>query len=176
MKKQLILAGLVITAASVRADTPIQLSLTPDIALFPKDTLVRGLALNIWGQNPQTSLNLGLVNGSTGDSAGFSWGLANYADSYRGVQFGWVNLSYENYVGWQQGWVNIAQGTFTGFQSGLINVSESTTGFQLGVINYAQTLKGVQIGFVNLAMNNQVFFEELPDQLAPGFPILNWSF
>jgi hypothetical protein len=175
MKTMLVTAALIIGAASLRADTPIQLSLTPDIALFPKDTTVHGFALNIWGQNPQLSLNIGLVNGSTGDSGGLSWGIVNYDESYTGVQLGWVNYSSQHFVGFQDGWVNVSQGTFKGMQYGLVNVSEDTTGLQLGVVNYAQKLNGVQIGLVNVAMNNPVF-TGFPDKLAPGFPILNWSF
>ena len=140
MKKTIAITTLVIGTASLRADTPIQLSLTPDIALFPSTTTVRGLSLDIWGENPQTSLNIGLVNGSTGESGGLSWGIVNYAQSYAGLQWGAVNVSLENFEGWQNGYINVAQGTFKGFESGLINVSENTTGFQLGVFNYAQTL------------------------------------
>ena len=175
MKSKLAMITLLTGAASLHADTPIQLSLVPDIALYPRTTVVRGFALNIWGENPQTSLNIGFINGSTGDSAGLSWGIVNYAESYRGLQWGAVNVSFENFEGWQNGYINVAQGNFTGFQSGLINVSENTTGFQLGVFNYAQSLNGLQIGLINVAMNNPVF-DEFPDKLAPGFPILNWSF
>lgn len=163
------------SAAMLHADTPIQLSLTPNIALYPQDTTVKGLALNIWGQNPQLSLNIGLVNGSSGESAGLSYGLVNYDESYKGVQLGWVNVSREHFVGLQDGWVNIAQGTFKGLQYGVVNISEDTTGLQLGVVNYAEKLHGVQIGVVNIARNNPAF-NEFPDKLAPGFPILNWSF
>jgi len=175
MKTKLLIVIGVATATGLYADTPIQLSLVPDIALYPRTTTVTGLSLNIWGENPQMSLHIGLVNGSTGDSGGLSWGPINYSDSFRGVQLGWVNVSKENFSGWQQGYINVSQGTFTGLQSGLVNVSEDTTGLQLGVVNYAEKLKGVQIGLVNLAMNNPCF-TELPDKLAPGFPILNWSF
>jgi hypothetical protein len=170
------LAALAITAISLRAeDTAIQLSLTPDIALFPRSTTVRGLALNIWGENQQWSLNLGLINGSTGDSGGFSWGIVNYAESYNGFQWGAVNICTENFTGWQHGWVNVSQGTLNGFQSGVVNVSQAATGFQLGAVNYAEKLEGLQIGLVNVAMNNS-WFEEFPDKLAKGFPIVNWSF
>ncbi|HSY16714.1 MAG TPA: hypothetical protein VK815_00200 [Candidatus Acidoferrales bacterium] len=170
------IAALAITTAILRADdTPIQLSLTPDIALFPRTTTVHGLSLNIWGENQQWGLTLGLVNGSTGESGGFTWGIVNYADSYRGFQWGVVNISRENFVGWQRGWVNVSQGTFTGFESALVNVSQDTTGFQLGIVNYAQKLDGLQIGLANVAMNNP-WFDEFPSKLARGFPILNWSF
>lgn len=169
------IAAFILGATTLRADTPVQLSLTPDIALFSKDTEVHGFALNIWGQNPQMSLNIGLVNGSTGDSGGLSWGIVNYDESYRGVQLGWVNVSTENFTGLQGGYVNFSQGTFKGLQYGLVNIAEDTTGLQLGVVNYAEKLHGVQIGLINVAMNNPAF-TELPDKLSPGFPILNWSF
>jgi len=176
MNTRYVIALLVFSAASLRAaDTPIQLSLTPDIALYPKTDTVQGLSLNIWGENPRSGLAIGFVNGSTGDSSGLSWGLFNYAESYSGVQWGAVNISTENFIGWQNGYLNISQGTFTGFESGLLNISEDTTGLQLGFVNYALKLNGVQIGFVNVAMNNS-WFKEFPDQLATGFPIVNWSF
>ncbi len=175
MKTPSVIVVLAVGAGVCAADTPIQLSLTPDIALYPKTEMVQGLSLNIWGENPQAGLTLGLVNGSTGDSGGLSWGIVNYDESYQGVQWGAVNISLENFVGWQQGYLNVAQGTLKGFELGLVNVAQDATGFQLGVINYAQTLKGLQIGFVNVAMNNSCF-SEFPDELAPAFPFLNWSF
>jgi len=156
-------------------DKPIQLSLTPDIALYPRDTIVRGFSLNIWGENRQYSLTLGIVNGSVGDSAGFSWGIVNYDEIYHGVQWGIVNVSKQEFVGWQRGFVNFDQGNFIGFQDAFVNVSEETHGFQLGLVNYAQQLRGLQIGIINVAMNNG-WFDELPDKLATGFPIINWSF
>jgi hypothetical protein len=168
-------AVIVTFGTAAQADTPIQLSLTPTIALYPNTTMVRGLALNIWGENPQISLDLGLVNGSTGDSGGVSIGIVNYAESYTGIQWGVVNISTENFVGWQHAYVNIAQGTFKGFQWGFINYGEDTHGFQLGFVNYAEKLHGLQIGAVNVAMSNP-WFDEFPDKLATGFPIVNWSF
>ena len=46
---------------------PLQLSLTPDIALFDRSETIEGLCLSIWGENPQTALALGIVNGSTAE-------------------------------------------------------------------------------------------------------------
>jgi hypothetical protein len=162
-------------ASNIHADTPIQLSLTPDIALYPKDEMVNGLSLGIWSQNPQKSLTIGLVNGSTGESAGLSYGLFNYAESYQGVQLGWVNYSSQSFTGWQHGYVNIAKGTFVGLQSAAVNVADEVNGVQIGVLNYAESLHGVQLGVVNIARNNP-WFDGFPDKLATGFPILNWSF
>ena len=164
MKKILIIAALVISAAGLQADEShgFQASLTPDIAIYPKTTEIRGLSLNIWGENPQHGVALGFVNGSTGDSSGFSWAFFyNYADTYTGVEWSLVNYSKTSFVGWQAGLVNYSEGHFKGLQ--------------MGFVNYAENLNGVQIGFANIAMNNG-WFNDFPDKLATGFPIVNWSF
>jgi len=153
-----------------------QASLTPDIAIYSKTNEIRGLSLSIWGENPQQGVALGIVNGSSGESSGFTWGLFNYAESYTGVSWGWVNYSKISFTGWQYGYVNISKGKFTGFQSGWIfNYAEEFHGLQLGLVNYAENLHGVQIGLANIAMNNG-WFDDFPDKLATGFPIANWSF
>jgi hypothetical protein len=175
MKTQPLIIILLTGDLGLRADTPIQLSLVPDIALYPSTTTVRGFSLDIWGQNPQIGLALGIVNGSSGDSGGLSVGVVNYAESYQGVQWGAINISTENFIGWQHGYVNIAEGSFKGFELGFVNVAEDATGFQLGAVNYAQQLHGLQIGIINIAMDNPCF-DRFPDKLAPCFPLLNWSF
>jgi hypothetical protein len=178
MKRALIIVALTIGAASLQAEEShaFQASLTPDIAIYPKTAEIRGLSLNIWGENPQQGVALGFVNGSSGDSAGFSWGLFNYSESYTGVSWAWVNVNKTSFVGWQYGWVSVAQGAFTGFQSALIvNYAKEMHGLQLGLLNYAEELHGVQIGLANIAINNP-WFKEFPDKLATGFPIVNWSF
>ncbi len=173
--KKLILSVLVIGTVSLRAEEFFQASLTPDIAIHSKITQINGLALSIWGENPQHAIALGLVNGSTGDSSGMSWSLVNYADSYTGIAWGVVNISRDSFTGWQDGTVNYAQGNFLGLQMGALNVAKNMDGLQLGVVNYAEHLHGVQLGFLNVAMNNP-WFNEMPDKLATGFPFLNWSF
>jgi hypothetical protein len=177
MKKLLLLSTLAAAACTIHADESVfQLSLTPDIAIHPRTTAINGFSLGIWSENPQKSLTLGFVNGSTGDSVGFTWAfIANYADNYTGVAWSLVNVSKENFVGWQAAAVNVAQGSFTGLQMGFVNYSEKTKGLQLGAINYAEDLQGLQIGFINVAMNNP-WFTEFPNKLATGFPFVNWSF
>lgn len=178
MKKLILLSALVASIVSVKAvDAPFfQASLTPDVAIYSKTAQINGLCLSIWGENPQTGVALGIVNGSSGDSKGFSWGIFNYSESYTGVSWAPVNVNKTRFVGWQSGWVNIAQGEFTGFQSAYIfNYAKEFTGFQLGLVNYSQKLRGVQVGLANIAMNNP-WFKEFPDKLATGFPIVNWSF
>jgi hypothetical protein len=177
-KKIFAVAAFVVSAVGLQADEshPFQASLTPDIAIYPKTAEIHGLSLSIWGENPQQGVALGIVNGSTGDSAGFSWGLVNYSETYTGVSWAWVNENKISFHGWQYGWVSVAQGEFVGFQSSLIvNYAKQFTGFQLGLVNYTENLHGVQIGLANIAMNNG-WFDEFPDHLATGFPIVNWSF
>jgi hypothetical protein len=176
MKKLSLITALMAAALGGQAQSAFQLSLTPDVAIHPRTTRINGLTLNFWGENPQSALALGLVNGSTGTSEGFTWSfLVNYADDYTGVAWGAVNVSYQNFYGWQSGLVNYSQGTFTGLQSGWINVAQHLDGLQWGFVNYAEKLHGVQIGFVNVAENNP-WFTEFPNKLAPAFPIVNWSF
>jgi hypothetical protein len=175
MKKQLIISAIIASAASLHAEEFFQASLTPDLAIYSKTTEIHGLALSIWGENPQHALALGFVNGSTGDSGGFSLSLVNYADSYTGVAWGIVNVNQNQFNGWQCGFFNVSQGSFVGLQSGGINVAKEYSGLQLGFVNYSENLHGIQLGFINVAMNNP-WFTDFPDKLATGFPFVNWSF
>jgi len=171
----LVSVALVASAASASAQEIFQASLTPDIAIHSRTTQINGFALNIWGENPQHSFNLGLVNGSTGESKGFSLGLVNYAEDYTGFAYGLVNISSQRFSGVQMAYVNVSSGEFFGVQDGWVNIAENFTGLQYGLVNYAKNLRGVQIGVVNIARNNP-WFKEFPDKLATGFPIVNWSF
>lgn len=203
MKRSLIILTLIAGAAAVRAgqytsvsnptsqnDAVFQASLTPAIAIHPRTTKIRGFAINLWGENPQESFNPGVVNGSTGNSEGFSWGVVNYDDFYTGVQWGLFNYSRHDFTGWQEGMVNVSRGDFTGWQDGMINITQGKFtglqngwvnvagefhGLQAGIVNYAKNLHGLQLGFINVAMNNG-WFDRMPDQFAKGFPIVNWSF
>lgn len=177
MKKILVIAALCAGTVSLMADqSAFQASLTPDIAIHPSTTEIHGLSLNIWGQNPQRGVALGFVNGSTGQSVGFSWAfIANYSDTYTGVQWAIVNYNTQSFTGWQDGWVNYDEGYFKGLESGLVNVAQDTHGLQFGFINYADKLNGVQIGLANI-VNQNPWFDEFPNKLARGFPIVNWSF
>jgi len=162
MKKLLAVFVSAMGLSSVMASEPIQLSLTPDIALFERSERIEGLALSIWGENPQSALALGFVNGSTGQSAGLSWSfILNYAEDYKGVQWAAVNYTEGDFFGWQAGFVNYA-GKLTGLQLGFVNLADS-----------AET--GVQIGLVNLMPHN-AWFNKLPDELAPGMIFVNWCF
>ncbi len=184
MKKVLMILVGVIGMSSVMASEPLQLSLTPDIAMHDRSERIEGVAFNIWGENPQAGFALGLVNGSTGDSVGLSVGLVNYADSYTGCQWSLVNYTTGDFTGWQGGFlfgvlvsaVNYTGGSMNGFQCGLVNYAGKLNGLQFGFVNVADTAdSGVQIGVFNIMPEN-AWFSRLPDELAPGMVLVNWHF
>jgi hypothetical protein len=149
MKKLVLVLVGCLMATGAFADTKgFQLSLVPGVAIHSSSTHIKGVSLNIWGENPQTAFTLGLVNGSTGSSSGFSLGLiANYADSYKGLQLGTINYA-ESLHGLQLGFVNIAKSSNAGLQIGLINIMSQTTRW----------------------------FTGFPNELAPGMIFVNWRF
>jgi hypothetical protein len=181
MKKRILITciGILMVAASLAMaeSKPIQLSLTPDIAICDRNTRIEGLSLSIWGENPQRSVALGIVNGSSDDSAGFSWGfLLNYADNYKGVQWAPVNYTKGDFLGWQSGFISYTADSMKGAQTGFVNYAGHLTGLQLGFVNYADTATtGVQIGILNLLPQNE-WFSNFPNEVAPGMVIVNWRF
>jgi len=163
LKKILIAIILCFVATSAFAEDskPFQASLVPEVAIHSRDTRINGFTLNIWGENPQSAFALGFVNGSTGDSKGFSWGLVNYAQNYTGVEWAWVNWASEHFTGWQ---------------NGIFNYAGKLTGLQLGWVNFAKSAQsGVQIGLVNIIDENQ-WFKGFPQELAKGMVFVNWRF
>lgn len=185
MKKLPILfAGLLIAGGVLAETRPFNLSLTPDVAVYERSDTIKGVTLSIWGENEQTSLAVGFVNGTIGDSAGLSLGLLNYAENYKGFQWSLVNYTTGDFSGWQGGFgfgllvsaVNYTGGTMKGLQTGVVNYAGELTGLQFGLVNYAETAKsGVQIGLVNIIPQNE-WFSNLPDELAPGMILVNWRF
>lgn len=178
MKRLLtMLAGILIATGATAGSKPLQVSLTPEHALCSRSEKIEGLCLNVWGENQQTAIALGIVNGSTRESAGLSWAvILNYADSYTGIQWGPINYTKGIMLGWQGGLINYTGGSMKGLQSGTINYAGRLTGLQFGLINYAEKAEtGVQIGLVNLMPRNE-WFDRLPDELAPGMIFINWRF
>lgn len=195
--KKLILAVLclVATGTALAETQAFQASFTPEVAVHDKETRINGFTINFWGQNPQSALAIGLVNGSTGNSHGFSFfpwigAFLNYAENYTGVHWGWVNWTSGQFVGWQSGIFNYSE-NMVGAQTGIVNYAQQVTGLQwgiangcqnlnaglqLGFANYAKTVqKGLQIGLVNIIPENE-WFNEFPQELAKGMVICNWNF
>lgn len=168
MKKLMMITLTCLWSISGHAESkPFQLSLTPEIAVQPRFMLIEGVALNVWGENEQRAIAIGLFNGSFGDSVGASLGLLNYAENYRGVHLGLINYTSGQFGGVQCGW-------FMGFSG--INYAGSLTGVQLGIINYAETAEnGIQIGLINIMNQTEGWFDNFPNEVAPGMILLNWS-
>ena len=171
------LLGVLIGTGSAMAAKPINVSITPDVALYNRHERIEGLVLGLWNENPQRALALGIVSGSTGRSAGLSWAFVlNYADDYTGIHWAPINYTKGEFTGWQAGVVNYVGGTMKGLQSGTVNYAKRLTGLQLGVVNYAETVDtGLQLGLVNIIPENE-WFAGLPNELAPGMIFINWRF
>lgn len=179
MKKLLVSLATILVSTSVMAETkPFNISITPEIAVFDRSETIEGLTLSLWGENQQTSLALGIANGTVGNSAGLSWGfILNYADNYKGIQWAPINYTKGDFLGWQGGCVNYTSGTMKGLQSGVVNYAGRVTGLQLGFVNFAEAADtGVQIGLVNVIRQNTRWFSELPEELAPAMIFVNWRF
>ena len=83
--------------------------------------------------------------------------IYNYAENFTGLSWGLVNYASGDFVGAQFGMVNIAN-TFKGFQWGSVNICQDLTGLQLGVVNYAtHSTSGIQLGLVNIIPENEWF-------------------
>lgn len=145
--KTLILCGIasLITSTTFAGSKAFQASLAPGIAVHDRNQKIEGLTLSVWGENPQTSLALGIINGTAGNSGGLSLGFVNYGDIYKGVQLGFINTDHKLH----------------GFQLGFLNFAESTkTGFQFGLINIIRT--------------NKKWFSNFPNEIAPFMLFVNW--
>ncbi|MFT5127777.1 MAG: hypothetical protein ACI8W8_001384 [Rhodothermales bacterium] len=178
MKKLLVgLMAASITCLSFAETQPINLSLTPDISLQDRSDRIEGLTLSIWGENEQESLAIGFVNGSVGESMGLSLGLLNYADNYTGLQWGVLNTAKQDYAGWQHGFGNHVGGELYGLQTGWLNCANHLRGVQLGLVNFTQTAgPGLQVGLLNIIAQNDMWFVDLPEQVAPAMIFVNWRF
>jgi hypothetical protein len=134
-----------ITSSAFAATKAFQASLAPGIAIHDRNQNIEGVTLSIWGENPQTSLALGIINGTAGNSAGVSFGFVNYGEAYKGVQFGFINADKELH-GAQLGFLNISEGNKTGFQFGLLNIIKT----------------------------NKKWFSNFPNEIAPFMLFINW--
>jgi len=124
----------------------------------------------------QTSLAIGIANGTVGDSAGLSWGFVlNYADSYKGIQWAPINYTKRDFLGWQAGFIDYVWGSMMGLQSGIVNYAGRVKGLEFGIVNYTDDVDaGCQIGLINIIQSNKSWFQDLPNSLAPTMILINW--
>lgn len=134
-----------ITSTAFAGTKAFQASVAPGIAIHNRHQKIEGRTLSIWGENPQSSLAFGIINGTAGESSGVSLGFVNYGNSYKGVQFGFLNTD-KKLVGAQFGFLNYAKNTGTGFQFGLINIIST----------------------------NKKWFSNFPNEIAPFMLFINW--
>ena len=137
-------------------EKPVQLALFNPIQIFPENTSIAGIRLNIlYGKNTSvTGLDWGFVNSTTGVQ--------------KGVQFGFVNLTEGGFTGWQEGLVNVTRGNSLGLQSGGVSFHNGHhQGVQFSLLNYAETLNGLQLGIINIIGKGG---------FMPVFPIFNFDF
>ncbi len=177
MKKLFICLATIMVSTCVIADTkPFNLSITPDMAVYNRNTTIEGVTLSIWGENPQTSLAFGFVNGTTGQSAGLDWSfLLNYSDSYKGVKWSMINYTKQESLGWDAGLIDYTENLMTGLVTGMVNYAGRLRGLQFGFFNYVKdTDTGVQIGIINIIETNTSWFSDLPNSLAPVMIFVNW--
>jgi hypothetical protein len=164
---------------------PVQLSLYSPAQVFPEDTDVVGLRLNlIRGVNNHVSgIDIGLWNRAYGDETAFQLGGLNVVDGhYGGIQLGVANLVGETFTGWQGGLFNMTRGEsgmlqsgamnlalsgLRGVQLGFVNYAQDISGLQIGVFNACQVMYGVQIGLVNIISDKNIL---------PVLPIVNAAF
>jgi hypothetical protein len=176
MKRVSLAAFVLVLAGAAPAGEPaFQASLLPNCAIHPSTATIRGLTLSLWGHNEQRALALGVVNGTIGNSSGLSLGALNYGETYRGAQWGFVNVDSTEFRGWQLGLLNYCDGGVTGLQSGWINYAARLNAVQVGLLNVADRVDfGVQVGLVNIMMQNKQWFGGAPESLAPVMAIVNW--
>jgi len=171
----LLAAGLLIsmtsTTATAQDSKPVQVSLVNPIQIFPEDTAIKGVRLNvIYGKNVAvTGLDIGIINHSG-------------SDGFRGLQYGLVGISDDDFIGWQNNFINISKGEVQGFQSALVNTTPNMSGFQLGFVNHANDMSGFQLGLVNFAERMtkglQIGVVNIIREGGrfPVFPVVNWAF
>ena len=134
-----------ITSTALAGTKSFQASLAPGIAIHDRQQKIEGLSLSVWGENPQTSLALGIINGTVGNSAGLSLGFVNYGDDYKGIQFGFLNIDAKLH------------------------------GAQIGLLNFSKTTKsGFQFGLINIIAKNKKWFSNFPNEIAPFMLFVNW--
>lgn len=183
-------ASLLLAPVAAKADAAFQFGFwAPDLQLVDANEDVRGLRIDIvYGENANVSgVDLGIVNSTTGDFAGFGWapGANLVGGDAVGVQWSWIySHTVGEFTGWQSaliahiegagskglqtGLITLNENDFTGVQLGFFNKSNTLKGLQLGFVNWAERLDGgLQIGLVNYAANSDVY---------KVLPIVNWQF
>ena len=129
--------ALFVAGSAFAAPSPIQIALFDPAQIVKNDQSVGILRIDlIYGKNVNvTGLDVGLINHTTGDQGGLSYGVASIVQG--------------RFVGWQDNFICIADKSFLGLQSGAFNQSKDGHGVQLGFVNVTDRMSGLQVGIVN---------------------------
>lgn len=161
--------ALCIAGSAFAASSPIQLALFDPAQIVKNDQSVGILRIDlIYGKNVNvTGLEVGLINHTTGNQGGFTYGVASVVQgSFTGWQDNIVCIADKSFLGLQSGGFNQTKDGH-GVQFGVVNVAERMSGLQLGLVNYTRTMtKGVQIGLGNIIQEGGI----------PFLPIVNARF
>lgn len=165
----ILLSALLATAAvAAPAWTPFQLGIAgPACQLFPQETAVTGLRLNLAASRNDavTGVDVGLVSLGS-DMQAIRVNLYNGSDyHFSGLEVGLVNNDTA-VSGLAVGLFNTVDGDISGMQIGVFNMANVMTGLQIGLFNQATTLRGLQIGLVNIVEDGPITF----------LPVLNMAF
>jgi hypothetical protein len=160
---------LLASSSALAASSPLQLALFDPVQIVKHDQSVGLFRLDIiYGKNAgMTGLDLGLVNHTTGDQAGLTYGVASYVQgSFTGWQDNIVNIADKRFLGLQSGAFNRSKDGH-GVQFGWVNMTDKMSGLQLGLVNYTRVMtKGLQIGVGNIITEGGI----------PFLPIVNGRF
>jgi hypothetical protein len=132
--------------AKVERWTPFQLAFFEPVQMFPKETNVAGLRLD-------------LVYGENNKVWGVGFGLWNISEEFRGIEAGVANSSGDTY-GIQVGFSNSARNDAVALQWGILNAAgENFVGIQVGALNDtssivygANEVSGIQVGILNASI------------------------
>ena len=177
--------AIVLTYSAQATEESVQLSLwAPNIQLRPAESDIRGLRLDIYGQNHNiTGADLGIVGITTGDMNGFShqWIYDRIDGEAYGVAMSLILHVSGDSCGVEGGCGAFFEKDFTGICGGVYsNVAGAMTGLQMGFVNNCNELHGVQFGLVNMATSGrglQLGFVNIFDEgIAPVLPFINFHF
>lgn len=138
-----------------RFTTPVQLSISEDVQVFPPGTSVVGARLGISSSDADVTGfdQAALAARTSGNQRGLQAALyAEVGGDLRGVQLALVSANVDGTAtGLQCGNLINRAAAVTGAQiAALFNYALRVTGVQLSLVNYAEDLEGVQLGLVNI--------------------------
>lgn len=134
---------------------PFQLALWNTLQIVPQEQSVRGIRLNVYGENKNMKgCDIGIVNKTNGYQKGAQFGIKNQTEyEFTGFRAGIVNFSGGEFKGYETGIANLLDNNGTGWAAGGVNiVNDDFKGLLSGICNiqFADNIDGVNLGIINL--------------------------